>query len=745
MTSIDFANTLNADQLAAVTHPGGPQLVLAGAGSGKTRVITYRIAWLVQEQGVDPSRITAMTFTNKAANEMKERVEELLGIYPLPSFVGTFHRFALRLLRIYGDRVGLVSGFVIFDSSDQQTVAKEAIAAAGLSPKNFTPQAVLASISNAKNRLQGPAAFEREAEDFFSRQAADVYRHYQRLLGEANAVDFDDMIRLSVRLLQQDESLRERIRHRNEHLLVDEFQDTNHAQLALIHEIAGPGSLTAVGDEDQSIYRWRGAELRNILQFEESFPGAAVRRLERNYRSTQNVLDASGAVVENNQERRGKKLWTDAGAGDMIRLYRARDDQDEARWTCNVLQRLESEISLSEMAILVRTNAQTRSLEDELVRRKLPYALIGSVRFYERAEVKDLIAYLRLSHNPNDSFSLLRVLNRPARGIGKATQQMLVDRARERGKTPWEILDADDLGRFPKRGALALMKFRDVVRELIKEADVLPLPTLLDHIIEAVSYTGLYDKETVEGRTRLENIGELQSAAREFSESSSYASTEDDILAAFLDHVALASSADVASGERISLMTLHSAKGLEFDAVVLPGLEEDLLPHYNASGRPEDIEEERRLLYVGMTRAKAYLHLATASRRRRGGTYQDQKESRFLAEVPHDLLEIEESPELRQRRGVREVYNFFGRSGGSSDSDAMDEPAYNEPVYEEPTYEPEAAGAEIRRGAQVRHEVLGVGKVLQVEGSGADMRLVIYFEGVGRRKLLAKYANLDLV
>ncbi len=735
MTTIDFSESLNPEQLAAVAHGDGPQLVLAGAGSGKTRVITYRIAWLVQERGVDPTKITAVTFTNKAANETKGRVEELLRVYPLPAFVGTFHRFALRLLRAYGERVGLPRNFAILDSSDQQSLVKKAIKAEGLPEKNFTPQGVLSAISGAKNRLLDEDAFERESRDFFSRRVALVYRRYQRMAREAGGVDFDDMIRLAVELLRGHQDIAARIRGRTQYLLVDEYQDTNHAQIGLIREVT-TGNLTAVGDEDQSIYRWRGADLGNILDFEKHFPEAEVRKLERNYRSPQNILDASGAVVAHNENRRGKTLWTDIGAGEKLHLYRGRDELDEARWTVTKLHEMEHEVPLSEMGVLVRTNAQSRALEEELLRRKMPFALIGGMRFYERAEIKDLVAYLRLVHNPRDVYSLNRIVNRPPRGIGKSTHTALLKRAEELDKPVWDVLVDDDLAGFPVRGASALLRFRDLIQGLLHDAEELPLPALLRRLLEVTSYTDLYQDE--EDRARLENVGELVNAAQEFVEAHAYGSAEEDFLTAFLDHAALSSEADADAGGQVSLMTLHAAKGLEFRLVVLAGLEEELLPHVNAGTLLEDIEEERRLLYVGMTRAKQRLYLTACQRRRRGGFYQDQRESRFLDEIPDDLLDVENSPELFQRHAsAGNVHSFFGREAPPG---PVRRPGRRRPA---PTEEgPELA---VKRGSRVRHAVLGTGRVLTIEGSGEDARLVVFFDKAGRRKLLAKYAQLEVV
>jgi len=738
MPSRPISEFLNPEQVEAATHGDGPQLVLAGAGSGKTRVITYRIAWLVGERSVDPYAITAVTFTNKAAAEMRQRVEELLGLYPLPTFVGTFHRWALVALRRYGERVGLNRDFIIFDSDDQVKTVKQALEDEGLSEKSFAPRAVLGAISAAKNRLLGPDAYEAQADNYFARKVATVYRRYQGLLGKASAVDFDDMIGGAVALMREHEDVLDRLRSRARYLMVDEFQDTNHAQLVLVRLLAGDdGNLTAVGDEDQGIYRWRGAELDNILRFEDSFPGATVRKLERNYRSTQKILDAAGGVIERNEGRRGKTLWTERGGGETVELYRAEDEGDEARWIVNTIEEQRRDGALlADMAILVRTNAQTRALEEELLRQAVPYVLVGGTRFYERAEIKDLVAYLRVLRNPRDEFSLLRILNQPPRGIGKATIELLHQEAADHGQPFWDLLYQRQLGAFSTRAANALEGFRDLVVDLQQAAGDLPLSALLDRLLEKTGYADLYDKEDSEAQSRLENIQEFLSAAQEFTEergAGAAAPEEVDDLTAFLDHVSLVADIDTWNADRgVSVMTLHSAKGLEFKVVFIGGLEDGLLPHFNAQGGREDIEEERRLLYVGMTRAEERLFLSSCRRRRIAGRYQDQMESPFVAEIPPDLVRIQESPSLFRSPRASGVYSFFGKKGRGDDR------TFGEQVADEMGEE----GA-LGRGARVRHPSLGEGVILELEGAGDQAKYTVFFNRAGKRKLLAKYANLE--
>jgi DNA helicase-2/ATP-dependent DNA helicase PcrA len=762
---------LNPEQIAAVTHGEGPQLVLAGAGSGKTRVITYRIYWLVVERGVDPGNIAAMTFTNKAAGEMRERVEELLGIHPLTASVGTFHRYGLVLLRRYGERVGLRRDFAILDGADQLSLIKEALAAEGLSETAFSPRAVLHQISAAKNKLIESAAYESAAQNFFEKKVANLYRRYQGLLQQASGVDFDDLISLSVKLLSTDADIRARVRARTQYLLVDEYQDTNHAQLRLIQELVGSGgNLTAVGDEDQGIYRWRGADLDNILEFEATFPGAEVRKLERNYRSTQTILDVSGALIANNVNRRGKRLWTENGAGPQVELYKASDEGDEASYVVDKIRTLRNRYKLGDMGILVRTNAQTRAIEDELLKREIPYSLVGGTRFYDRSEIKDLVAYLRVLRNPRDNFSLMRVVNQPPRGIGKSTLELLRDRAAHLGQPLWDVLYLDDLGSLPQRSAAALRKFRDLIVGLQKASQELPLPAVLDRLLADTGYIDLFRKDDQDDMARIENIREFLSAAQEFTEGSSYNSSDQDLLTSFLDHIALVSDLDSLQEERgVSLMTLHSAKGLEFKTVLLTGLEDGLLPHFNSQGGRDDIEEERRLLYVGMTRARELLFLTCCRRRRIAGRYQDQAESPFLRELPDQLLDVKHSPSLytqeRYSERTQEIYTFFNQ--GRPTASQATNPQSGRPAPPPPmappgqrSFRPQPSGGRqivpepqevmaprrpLKRGSRVRHPTLGPGVVLELEGEGDEARLTVFFEKSGKRKLVAKFANLEML
>jgi DNA helicase-2/ATP-dependent DNA helicase PcrA len=741
---VDLAQALNPEQIAAVTHGDGPQLVLAGAGSGKTRVITHRIGWLVEERGVDPSRIVAVTFTNKAAAEMRQRVSSLLsgrGEYHarraddsgaadgarLETFVGTFHRFGLGLLRRYAERAGVKPGFMVFDDGDQMALVKRALEDEGLSEGAYPPRTMLARISDAKSRLLDPESYASSTSGFFEERLGKVFRRYEHLLRRASAVDFDDLIVLPVRLLASDAEVAARVRGRITHLLVDEFQDTNHAQLRLVRELIGAaGNLTAVGDEDQGIYRWRGADLDNVLHFERWFPQAVVRKLERNYRSTQIILDAAGDLVAHNTKRRGKRLWTEAGRGEPIELYRARDEMDEALWVVRRAGDMHrSGVPWREIAVLVRTNAQTRALEEELLRTRTPYVLIGGTRFYERAEIKVVVAYLRVLWDPRDELSMARIMNQPPRGIGKATQRLLEEEAERAGTTVWDVISLGQLESLPQKSARALRAFHELLAELRADLDSLPAVELLEKLLDRTGLLRHYQADDPESQARRENLQEFLSAAHELlaRDPANQSRPARESLPDLLDHIALVADLDGWEVERgVAVLTLHSAKGLEFSSVFVTGLEQGVLPHYNAQERADDIEEERRLLYVGMTRARERLLLSACRRRRVAGRFQDQQPSPFLDEIPERLLRSEDSPSLFDSGRTQGVSAFFGRQVEAQEDE------------ERP----------ITKGKRVRHPQLGEGVVLAVEGQGEAMKLTVFFERAGKRKLVAKYANLEL-
>ena len=773
---VDFRSRLNPEQLAAVTHDGGPQLVIAGAGSGKTRVITYRIAWLVAEKEVEPWRIAAVTFTNKAADEMRGRVLDLVG-GNASVFVGTFHRFCVRLLRRYGDRVRLQSDFAIVDAPDQLRLIKAALDAEDLDEQTFRPRSVQGRISAAKNRLLTPAAFEREAEDFFDRHVAAVYRRYQAELRRAGGVDFDDLIALAVRLLRDEADIGQRVRGRFRHLLVDEFQDTNAAQLELIKNLVldpdgSVSGLTAVGDEDQSIYGWRGAEIDNLLRFERHFPASRVRKLERNYRSTQNILDASGAVIARNEERRGKTLWTDTGAGDPLQLFFAADQEDEARWVVRQVGELGAAgFEFGDMAVLVRTNAQTRAIEDQMLRSEVPYCLVAGVRFYERAEVKDLAAYLRVINNPRDNLSLRRILNQPRRGIGRKTEELLLARAAKMGHALWDAIRLDPLQELPTRNRRAVYDFRGLIEALRKEAERQPLAELVRGTIVAAGFEALYGKGDEEGQERLDNLGEFVSAAQDFQTrygceelparlpAAALPGLDDPLgpaadetgeepptspLTNFLDYVSLVSDADGLNAELgVAVMTLHSAKGLEYPAVFVTGLEDGLLPHFHAGGGARDIEEERRLFYVGMTRAERRLFLSGCRRRMVAGMFQDQQPSPFLIDVPEELVETAQSPDIYAGPRTAGVRSFFGADRSPGVPYRPPPPSGLKNRASGGPFKQDAGG--LHPGAYVRHATLGKGVVLHLDGEGENAKLTVFFDKAGKRKLVRRYAPLEVL
>src|SRR5258706_399483 len=551
--------SLNPRQREAVTHGDGPLLVLAGAGSGKTRVITYRIAWLIGEHNIHPSRILAVTFTNKAAAEMLHRVEQLVPNLGGRPWIGTFHSTSLRMLRRYADRLGFTKSFVVYDTSDQLTLVRRCMRELNMSDEAFPPRPILSRISHAKNELIGPVEYERNNTDFFGARVAEVYKLYQKRLREFDAMDFDDLIGQYVRLLEEHADIREELHERFQHLLIDEYQDTNRAQYQLVKLLAGArGNIVAVGDEDQSIYRFRGADINNILNFEEDFPGAKIVKLEQNYRSTGNILDAATGVVSNNIARKGKTLFTEAGAGEPVRIVTCQSEREEAQFVIEKITGARGKYKLSDYAVLFRTNAQSRPFEEELLRANIPYSVVGGVKFYERAEIKDVLSFLRLTIRPHDTPSIERVINVPSRGIGDTTLAALNDKSLDTNNTLWTVTDGE-LSFLPPRAAKAVREFREIVHDL-QRAATNPIPDFLDYLLLRTGYRRmLAESRDVQDESRLQNIDELLNSGREFYDSQPNATLGD-----YLDSLTLISDLDRYDNQKgITLMTLHAAKGLE--------------------------------------------------------------------------------------------------------------------------------------------------------------------------------------
>jgi DNA helicase-2/ATP-dependent DNA helicase PcrA len=724
-------DALNPSQREAVVAVEGPVLILAGAGSGKTRVITHRIAYLVLERGVDSERILAVTFTNKAAEEMRSRVARLLAGRPLRATISTFHSLCVRLLRREAAAAGLPPAFLIYDEADQTAAVREAMRALDLSEKLHPPRRLLARISAIKNsgRRRGD-----EDDGIGASLTERVKERYDAILASASALDFDDLLLRARALLASNEAVRESWRRRYPYVLVDEYQDTNRAQYDLARLLAGAaGNLTVVGDEDQSIYSWRGADIQNILDFERDFPGARVFRLEENYRSCQAILDAASALVARNVRRKGKTLRAVRPGGEAVRLHEAVDEFDEAAWVVERTARLRGE---GRVAVLMRMNAQSRLVEEGLLRARVPYLVVGGVGFYERKEVKDVLAYLRLVLTPRDAIALRRVINVPPRGIGARTVEEVARTARDEGTSPWDALvRLTDDATLPGRALVPLRQFRETIETLREEAPRLGMKRLIERTLEATGYAAALAREdTRENQERLENLAELVGAAADFD-----AREEAPTLASFLDRAALVSETDrLREDVPVLLMTLHAAKGLEFETVFLVGLEEGLLPHSRSLATEEGLEEERRLCYVGMTRAMERLHLSWARTRAIFGQRRVTQPSRFLEELPADALE--------RTGGLFGMLPRTGAGGGRVRPDT--------PVGDRPAWAREAGGAGPRSsddgfeanlgpGVRVRHPLFGVGTVLRRDGEGADLKLTVSFPGVGVKKLVARYAGLE--
>ena len=777
---MDFLKGLNAPQREAVAHTEGPLLILAGAGSGKTRVITHRIAHIVTSRHISPSAILAVTFTNKAAGEMRDRVADLLEGQNLDSRpnLSTFHSFCVRLLRRDGDplaaiRPGFTRRFSIYDDEEQIAIIKSTYRALGLEEKDFMQyRAALSRISHAKNRNETPADFYRKATTHEQERLAAVFDAYEAALHTANALDFDDLLLESVRLLRHDTSTREAWNRRLNYILIDEYQDTNRSQYDLMRLLSeSHQNVCVVGDEDQSIYSWRGADIRNILDFERDYPAATVIRLEQNYRSTKNILSAAGAVVENNKARKGKKLWTDADAGEVLGLYAGLDAENEALFIADRIEKLLVSHPDEHIAVLYRTNFQSRQIEEALRRYGRKYNIVGGFSFYQRSEIKDTVAYLKLATSQADSVSLLRVINTPARGIGRTTVEQIEAFARERNLSLWKAIESiiDD-HQLSTRSQSSLVTFRNLIQELALIASGEPLPDLIRYILDRTGYRRMLQQEkTPEAEARLENLDELVNAAVEAAE-------RGETVWDFLDHAALVAEADsYDSAAPVTLMTLHNAKGLEFPTVFIAGMEQGLFPHSRSINSPEALEEERRLCYVGMTRARQRLFLTWAKYRRRfgGGEQEKSTPSWFLSEVPEnlisDLSQRDEPGEVNlfgERQDVRQAarrntftgktYNslenisqFFGERGIPFRPPQPATPRMAPPQLPRPALPakplpvvPAAPRRIARAGTTVEHPKYGTGTVVRREGDGDNAKITVNFPRFGLKKLVEKYAGL---
>jgi DNA helicase-2/ATP-dependent DNA helicase PcrA len=785
---------LNGPQRAAVTHAGAPLLVVAGAGSGKTRVLTRRIAWLISERQAHPGSILAITFTNKAAAEMKARVEELVGKRARIMWVSTFHSACVRILRKEIDKLGFKSSFSIYDAADSKRLMTLVLKDLDVDPRRYQPAVVLHWVSDQKNELRDHEEAAKDARNSFEETCAAAYTLYQRRLRDANALDFDDLIMTTVHLLSMFPEVKETYRRRFRHVLVDEYQDTNHAQYALIHHLCadnpedegvlihsetgadrvGPAELMVVGDADQSIYAFRGANIRNILDFEQDFPNASSILLEQNYRSTQTILNAANAVIANNQGRKPKRLWSDAGDGARIVGYVADDERDEARFVSEEIDRLcdEGAIRPSDVAVFYRTNAQSRVLEEVFIRVGMPYKVVGGVRFYERREVRDALAYLRMLANPDDEISLRRVLNTPKRGIGDRAEACVAALAERDGLTFWQALRrADQAPGVATRSLNAIVGFVGMIEELqsMAEADERP-DVILESVLERSGYVAeLEASQDPQDATRVENLAELVAVAREFSDDPIAGPSADpaDIdaglvapgLRDFLERVALVADSDqipdTPEGQEagvVTLMTLHTAKGLEFPVVFLTGLEDGVFPHSRSLGDQPELEEERRLAYVGVTRAQRRLYVSRALLRSAWGAPMHNPASRFLSELPIDLVDWrrEESaqatwsrPDLSRGSAVggwssagaaMSAPTAAGRRNFSSAALRVDAAAKAKMAREIPSLDP---------GDRVLHPSMGMGTVVSLEGSGEKTIAAIDFGSEGVRRLLLRYAPVE--
>lgn len=770
----DILKGLNDKQYEAVVNTEGPCLVIAGAGSGKTKVLTHKIAYLIGEKQVKPWNILAITFTNKAANEMKERIGNLVGDVAADIWMGTFHSICVRILRRFIDRIGFDSSFIIFDTSDQRTLVKACIKSIGLDDKMFTDRSVLSEISNAKNEMLEPDQYTVRANgDFRKEKIALVYEMYQKRLKENNAIDFDDIINYTIKILMENPDILEYYSDKFHYVLVDEYQDTNKAQFTLVTMFASKnGNITVVGDNDQGIYSFRGADISNILNFERDFPGTKIIKLEQNYRCTGNILKAANAVIKNNEVTYKKELWTENEVGNLPAVYSAKNEYDEGTYIAQQIEHLRREeyYKYSDFAILYRMNTQSRAIEEILRRESIPYKIIGGLKFYERKEIKDIISYLRLIQNPSDNLSLKRIINEPKRGIGKTSLDKIEELSINSGVPMYEIIkNAEQYGL--NRVFLNSREFVNAIEELRAKKDDIKISDLIKETLKKSGYTqALENENTIEAENRIENLDEFLTVAIEFEDESA-----DNKLSDFLEGITLSSDIDnmEEAEETVTLMTLHSAKGLEFPVVFLVGMEEGIFPGYKSIGEPKELEEERRLCYVGITRAKEHLFLTCSKQRTIFGSTSCNQVSRFLREIPSDLLDGYDDA-LGERQESNS--NIFGDSKyswtyGSKDNGniktykidkneskvAAASSSTNSNGFMFRTAESflnnltkKSSGANVdlskyKEGVRIYHKKFGEGVISNVEPEGDDLKVDIQFDKVGHKRLMAKFANLEII
>ena len=760
----DILEQLNDKQYEAVINTDGPCLVIAGAGSGKTKVLTHKIAYLMNEKNVKPWNILAITFTNKAAKEMKERVEKLVGEASNDMWIGTFHSICVRILRKYIDRIGFESSFIIFDTSDQKTVVKQCLKQLEIDDKLLTDKSVLYEISNAKNEMLEPEQYAlRTNGDFRKEKIASVYKLYQSKLKENNAIDFDDIINFTIKIMLENPDVLEYYSDKFRYVLVDEYQDTNKAQFTLITLLAGRhGNITVVGDNDQGIYSFRGADITNILNFEKDFPGSKIIKLEQNYRCTQNILDTANNVIKNNETKYDKKLWTQNDRGDLAKIYRGDTEYDEASYIAeqiNHLRRTEK-YNYSDFAVLYRMNAQTRSIEDILRREDIPYKIVGGLKFYERKEIKDIIAYLRLIQNTSDNISLSRIINEPKRGIGKTSLENVEALSAQTGASMYDIIKkADEYGLG--RVYINSREFIDQIEYLKAKKDEILISELIKETLNKTGYTKALEQEnTVEAENRIDNLNEFLTVAMEFEEESADRSLEE-----FLEGITLSSDLDNVeeTDDSVTLMTLHSAKGLEFPVVFLIGMEEGIFPGYKSIGEQKELEEERRLCYVGITRAKKNLYFTCAKQRTIFGSTSCNNISRFIKEIPKELLdgyeEIFDKSDNNKYESGR-VYEWnYGKTSYGNVSTYKVEPKVAAKSTESfgfrtaesflksiNTKKNEQVDLDnYKEGTRVFHKKFGEGVINYVEAEGDDLKVDITFEKSGHKRLMAKFAGLEIL